>query len=131
MTLNLKSAGITLGQATIDNVVLKPGNNSVALRGELDIDTMIDNLSEIISAQRSALLSGDLQLEASGNSTVYNGVHIDYFEEVLNNLTLTARVPILQVLGDTLQGLLDDDNNSTLGSALQNITSNWWSHKHK
>ena len=123
MTLNLKTSDLILGQATIENVILKPGNNSVALKGELDIKTIMDNLSDIISSQKEALTSGDLQLDASGNSTIYNGVHIDYFEEVLNNLTLTARVPILEVLGGTVQNLLGDNNNSTLGNLLQNLTS--------
>lgn len=123
MTLNLKTSDLILGQATIENVILKPGNNSVALKGELDIKTIMDNLSDIISSQKEALTSGDLQLDASGNSTIYNGVHIDYFEDVLNNLTLTARVPILEVLGGTVQNLLGDNNNSTLGNLLQNLTS--------
>lgn len=103
------------------NVLLKPGNNTVALRGRVEISTVLDNLSEILSAQKTALGDGELELSASGNSTVYNGVHIKYYEQVLNNLTLVARVPILQVLGDTLDGLLNN-TDSGLGKVLLNIT---------
>lgn len=123
MTLNLRSYDLIVGQATIQNVILRPGNNTVALSGEVDISTILDNLSDIIADQRSALLDGDIELSASGNSTVYNGVHIRYYEDVLNNLTLTTRVPILEVLSGTLQQLLDEDNNSTIGNLVQNITS--------
>ncbi|KAJ5630161.1 hypothetical protein N7528_003818 [Penicillium herquei] len=123
VTLNLWSYDVLVGQGTIQNVVLKPGNNSVSLRGELDIDTIIDNISDIVHSQESALLDGDFQLSASGNSTIYDGNHIEYYEDVLNNLTLMTRVPILEVLSGTLEGLLDENNNSTLANLIQNITS--------
>jgi hypothetical protein len=112
---------LIIGQATILNVLLKPGNNTVALRGRVEISTVLDNLSEILGAQKTALGDGELELSASGNSTIYDGVHIKYYEQVLNNLTLVARVPILQVLGDTLDGLLNN-TDSGLGKVLQNIT---------
>lgn len=121
MTLNLRSSDLIIGQATILNVLLKPGNNTVALRGRVEISTVLDNLSEILGAQKTALGDGELELSASGNSTIYDGVHIKYYEQVLNNLTLVARVPILQVLGDTLDGLLNN-TDSGLGKVLQNIT---------
>lgn len=120
MTLNLKSAELIIGQATILNVLLKPGNNTVALRGRVEISTVLENLSKILDAQKAALANGDLELSASGNSTVYNGAHINYYEEVLNNLTLVTRVPIVQILGGTLQGLLDN-SDSALGKIVRNI----------
>jgi hypothetical protein len=115
------SSDLIIGQATILNVVLKPGNNTVALRGRVDTTTVLENLSEILTVQKAALMDGDLELSASGNSTIYNGVHIKYYEQVLNNLTLITRVPILQILGGTLEGLLNN-NDSALGKIVQNIT---------
>ncbi|KAJ5934088.1 hypothetical protein N7466_003635 [Penicillium verhagenii] len=123
VTLNLRSSELLVGQATITDVLLKPGNNSVSMRGTLDIPTIIDNIAGIISSQQTALLQGKLQLSASGNSTIYDGVHISYYEEVLNNLTITTQVPILEVLSGTLQNLVSTDNNSTLANIVKNITS--------
>ncbi|KAJ5403185.1 hypothetical protein N7509_003056 [Penicillium cosmopolitanum] len=122
VTLNLKTSDLVIGQATILDVLLRPGNNKVSLRGTLDINTVLDNLEVIMEAQSDALKDGDIELSASGNSTMYNGIHISYYEEILSNLTLTTRVSILGVLGDTVQGLLDN-NNSSLGNVLRNITS--------
>ncbi|KAJ5278581.1 hypothetical protein N7478_003953 [Penicillium angulare] len=122
VTLNLQSFNLDIGQATILNAVLQPGNNTVSLRGKLYIDTFVDNISEIVSSQRESLLNGTVRLSASGNSTIYNGVHIPYYEKVLNNLTITTQVPILEVLSGTLEGLLNQSNNSTLASIVQNIT---------
>lgn len=115
------SSDLIIGQATILNVILKPGNNTVSLRGRMEIATVLESLSEILDVQKAALMDGDLELSASGNSTIYNGVHIKYYEQVLNNLTLVTRVPILEILGGTLQGLLND-TDSTLGKILQNVT---------
>ena len=45
---------------------------------------------------------------ASGNQTIFNGQHIDYFEDVLYNLTLAAQIPIASILLDSLGGLLGE-----------------------
>ncbi|OJJ34567.1 hypothetical protein ASPWEDRAFT_173978 [Aspergillus wentii DTO 134E9] len=120
VTLNLKTAGLIIGQGFLDNVVLKPGNNSMPLRATLSIQTVLENILDILSAQKSALTDGELEICASVNSTVYNGKHITYYEEVLNSLTLTARVPIIKVLTDTVQGL-SQDSGFNLSSILDDI----------
>ncbi|KAE8381650.1 hypothetical protein BDV26DRAFT_278645 [Aspergillus bertholletiae] len=110
VTLDLKTANIVVGQGYLDNVVLSPGNNTMPLRATLSIKTVLENLVDILGAQATALMNGKLEISASGNSTVYNGKHIPYFEEVLNNLTLTAQVPILTILRETvLQGVAGKD----------------------
>lgn len=110
-----------MGEALIQNVVLKPGNNSVALSGRLEIRKVLQNLPEIIEAQREAILNGEIELSAKGNKTIYDGQHIPYFERVLNNLTLTTRVPIIKVLMDTLQGL--GNGNGSLLQRIQDLGS--------
>ncbi|KAJ5224166.1 uncharacterized protein N7469_007669 [Penicillium citrinum] len=121
VTLNLKSSDLVVGQATIQDVLLRPGDNKVSLRGILNMGLILENLEDIMEYQEEALRNGEIELSASGNSTTYNGVHIEYYEKFLNNLTLTTRVSILAVLGDTLQGLLDD-SNSSIGDTLRNLT---------
>lgn len=118
VTLNLKSDDLILGYATIYNVLLKPGNNTVSLKGRIDITTVIDNFATILSTQKDAILNGNIQLSASGNSTIYNGQHISYYEEILNGLTLTAQFPIIEALLGTVGGLA---NGSDIESALKQI----------
>lgn len=98
--------GLILGNATIYNVLLEPGNNTVAARGVVDLKLALKNLPMLIASQANALKTGSLELTASGNSTIYNGQHIDYYEKVLNNLVLTTQLPILTLLTDTLSGIL-------------------------
>lgn len=109
---------ILLGNGTIENVQLAPGNNTVPLRGTLDISTALANIGTLLAAESNALSDGNLMLSASGNSTVYDGVHIPYFEKVLNNLTISADVPVLQVLFGTLAGLISSNSG-----IISNITS--------
>lgn len=63
-------------------------------------------------------------MSASGNSTIYNGQHIEYFEKVLNSLMLTTQMPLLAILMDSLKGILGGDGGSPLpiGKGM-NITS--------
>jgi hypothetical protein len=114
---------LILGQAAIDNVVLTPGNNTVSLRGSVSIETILKNLATIIEAEKTAILNGDIALSASGNSTVYNDVHITYYEEVLNNLVITAQVSIVQLITDTIGGLVQG-NSSSIASAISGLLGN-------
>lgn len=116
--MNLKIGDVILGNGTIDNVLLRPGNNTVPLRGILDIRKAVSNLGTILAAEADALSHGNLMLAASGHSTIYNGFHIPYFEKVLNNLTVTADVPILKVLFGTLSQLITSNPG-----AISNVTS--------
>ncbi|KAF9889386.1 hypothetical protein FE257_007496 [Aspergillus nanangensis] len=122
VTLDLKVGDLILGNGTIDNVLLRPGNNSVPLRGVLDINTALKNIGTLLAAQTDALSQGELTLSASGHSTIYDGVHIPYFEKVLNNLTVTAKVPLLKVLFGTLSELVisNPDTIGNVTNALQN-----------
>lgn len=83
-----------------------PGNNTYSARGYVDLKTVLLNLESILSYTSSALAKGNLQLGASGNQTVYHGVHIDYYEDILNNLQLTGTVPIISLLADSFSHLM-------------------------
>lgn len=80
---------------------------------------MIESFSQIFSSQKEAILNGDIQLSASGNSTIYNGNHISYYEAILNDLTLTARVPIMKALLGTVEAMASD---SDIGNALSQVS---------
>lgn len=129
VTLNLQSKDLVLGHALIQNVVLRPGNNTVDLSGRLEISTVLSNLGQILENSAEAIREGSIELSATGNQTIYNGQHIPYFERVLNNLTLTTRVPIMKLLLDTVQGFLSGSGSSLLsnigsmGNDLSNITN--------
>ncbi|KAL4815737.1 hypothetical protein BDW67DRAFT_191382 [Aspergillus spinulosporus] len=116
VTLNLKSGDIILGTALLPDVTLLPGNNSVGFTGKADINSALANIGPILSAQTAALKNGEVELSASGNQTVFNGEHISYFERVLNDLTITARVPILKIVLDTVGDFLGEGSEGVVQS---------------
>ncbi|KFY47496.1 hypothetical protein V495_01934 [Pseudogymnoascus sp. VKM F-4514 (FW-929)] len=124
VTLNIFVGGVLLGNATMYNVYLVPGENIVPARGIINLKTAIMNLPTILQSQVGALTKGNIEMSASGNSTIYNGQHIEYFEKVLNSLMLTTQMPLLAILMDSLKGILGGDGGSPLpiGKGM-NITS--------
>ena len=111
---------VTMGQGRIENVFLIPGNNTVPIRATFDLKTAIQYIGLILQAESSALTKGNVVISASGNSTVYNGVHIPYYEAILNNVFLTGEVPLIKILVGTLQQGLSSNNSliSSIVSAL-------------
>lgn len=124
VTLNLKTAGIIVGSATILDVYLTPGNNSVVANGKADLLTLIKNLPLVLQAQSQALSKGNIELQANGNSTIFDGVHIEYYERVLNNLELSASMPVLGLLVDSLGGILNGGGEGGLLGGLGGLLGN-------
>jgi hypothetical protein len=106
---------VTVGQGRIQNVMLVPGPNLVPIRATLDIKTAFQNLPQIIASQAGSLAKGNITISASGNSTVYNGLHIPYYEAVLNNLLVTGEVPLIKLLAGSLQQFFQGNNTLITG----------------
>lgn len=120
MTLNLKVKDLVVGEGKLYDVKLVPGNNSMPFRATVFLGTVLENLVPIITNEADSLVSGNLELSASGNSTMYQGHHVEYYEEILNKLLVTAQVPILTLLEGTLGGLLNS-SSGTLSSLLSHL----------
>lgn len=118
ITLDLKSGNtdLVIGNATVKNVTLRPGNNTFPLRGVVDIGTIVSNLTEVVSSQGSAIRRGALSLTAVTRSIVSNGTLIPYYTKVLGSLPLVANVSIGDILRNSLahigsSGLLPDSDD--------------------
>lgn len=88
--------------------------------GILDYNVLFDNLELILNAEADALARGNLALNAIGYSTIFEGTHIPYYEKILNNMTISAEVPITNFLVGSLGGILND-NAATLGDLISLI----------
>ncbi|KAL2858993.1 hypothetical protein BJX68DRAFT_277661 [Aspergillus pseudodeflectus] len=104
--LDLKSGEYLLGNATIDDLMLYPGNHSVPVEGIIDLDYLISNLGEILKTQSDALNRGFLRLEAVGRNVTFNGVEIPYYAEAMRKLTLTADVSLGSLITNSIDGIL-------------------------
>ncbi|GAB1210289.1 hypothetical protein APSETT445_009080 [Aspergillus pseudonomiae] len=103
--------------ATINNLTLRPGNHSTPLEGVVDMHTIIENLLPLVQAQGSSLRNGYLSLDAVTREVEYDGVVIPYYTEAMRDLVLSAKVPVNDLVINSIQGILHS-NSSDLQSIL-------------
>jgi len=91
VTLSLSSikSGF-IGNATINNMTLKPGNNSLPLTGLLNQTAVINSMD-----------NGIVDLLITGQESVYNGNHLPYYEKALQSNVLKLQMNVLQILSDS------------------------------
>jgi hypothetical protein len=117
--LDVKSGDLTIGNATLEDVTLYPGNNTYPLTGVLDLSTIIHNLGKVLASQASNLKSGNLALDTITRSITWNGTLVPYYTEVMSGLTLTANVAIADLLKNSIHNLLS--GNSSITDALSSV----------
>lgn len=125
ITLDLKSGDtdLVIGNATVKDVTLRPGNNTFPLRGVLDLRNILSNLGEVLASQSSAIRTGDLSLTAVTRTILSNGTLIPYYTKVLGSLPLVANVGIGDVLKNTLK-YLSTDGSLNLTGAISGLIDN-------
>lgn len=125
LTLNILSGSILIGDARLFDVVVPPGNSTLEFRGELFLAEILQNIGPILSSQASAIKDGNIEISASGNSTIVNGQHIGYVENVLNSQQLSTEVSIIELVGQLAGGLLSGNESlSDLGSLIGGLIAN-------
>ncbi|TWU70911.1 hypothetical protein ED733_000147 [Metarhizium rileyi] len=134
ITFNILSGDLRIGQITVYDVLLNPGNNTMNFDGQLYLDTLIKNLGPVLASQTEALNRGQIDLNVTGNQTVMNGVHITYVEKLLANQRLTTSLSVITLLSDVLSGLLGGGSGSIIDAVgdifgnttfINNIVDHW------
>ncbi|CAG8251637.1 unnamed protein product [Penicillium salamii] len=125
ITLDLKSGDtdLVIGNATVEDVILRPRNNTFPLRGVIDLKKIVANLLDVLESQSSAIRTGSLSLTAVTRTIVSNGTLIPYYTNVLGSLPLVANVGIGDVLKNTLK-YLGTESNLNLTGALSGLIDN-------
>ena len=86
VTFNLAVKGDPIGTAELENVVLVPGDNNFNMRATTDQPKVLTTLSQYPS--------GILPVDITGNSTIFNGQHLVYYEKALQASTLHVSLNI-------------------------------------
>jgi len=89
LALTTAKAGF-VGNATINNMTLKPGNNSLPLTGLLNQTAVIESLN-----------NGFVDMLITGQESVYNGEHLVYYEKALQSNQLSLQMNVNQILKDS------------------------------
>ncbi|KAJ5511473.1 hypothetical protein N7453_003576 [Penicillium expansum] len=117
LVLDVKSGDLVIGNATVKDVTIKPGANVFPLTGVLDIPTIIEHLGEVLVSQAKALKTGNLALDTVTRTVTWNGTLVPYYTDAMKQLTLTANVPIADLIKNTVHNLLS--GNETLTDILK------------
>jgi hypothetical protein len=115
--LAVKSGDLVIGTGVIENLYLRPGNNSVSIRGKADIQTVLKNLSSILAYQAPYIRNGFLALTTQITDISYENKTVPYYTEEMGSLPLTAQIPLLGLVINTIKGYMNNPN-ATNGTGL-------------
>ncbi|CAI7659755.1 unnamed protein product [Penicillium glandicola] len=119
IVLDVKSGDLVIGNATLEDVTIKPGDNIFPLTGILDLHTVIENLVTVLASQAQAIKTGNLALDTVTQTVTWNGTLVPYYTDVMKQLTLTANVAIADLVKNTVHNLLS--GNETLLDLLDSV----------
>jgi hypothetical protein len=122
IVLDIYSGDLVIGNATLTDVELKPGNNIFPLKGVLSLSTVLGHLSEVLKSQAAALKNGTLALKTITRSVVWNGTEVPYYTKAMHDLPLTAVVSVADILKNTIHHLTQNGglNLTQIGQEFKN-----------
>ena len=90
VTLGLSVGGDPIGQGLIQNLVLNPGDNELPIRATTDRLVVLSKLGEYAD--------GVLPVDVRGNTSVFNGQSLTYYEEALRSSTQQIKLRLAEAL---------------------------------
>ncbi|KAA8576003.1 hypothetical protein MFRU_033g00340 [Monilinia fructicola] len=97
VTMQLSTAAGVIGNATIENMTLVPGNNTLPMTGTMDQTKVISSMDT---------KTGIVELNIVGQSSIYKGEHLVYYERALASNNLSLALNVKQVIADSTASLL-------------------------
>jgi hypothetical protein len=93
LSLSMTTNGTTqeIGTSTVQDMTIRPGNNSLPMTSILNTTTIVANLPA----------NGIINVTIVGQSAVYNGQHLSYYEKALSSNVLHLQMNVLQILKDS------------------------------
>ena len=92
VTFNNSVDGTPIGTSTLDNVVLKPGDNELPMRATADQAAVL----KLVAGKHK---DGKLPVTVRGTSVVYGGQHLEYYEEALGASEQRVTLDVMAALG--------------------------------
>ncbi|KAJ5103916.1 hypothetical protein N7532_004445 [Penicillium argentinense] len=96
LTLDLSVAGKPMGQSFLDNLILKPGNNTIPMTSTVNQTAIIS----MLTSKSNPYKDGVVPFDITGNSSVYNGKTLPYFTEALSANNLTVHLNVTKALAE-------------------------------
>lgn len=106
VTLDMSVAGTPVGVATIEDLVLKPGNNLFEMRA-------VTNQTAVVTLIFTDYKDGILPIDVVGNTTTFNDQSLPYYEKALQSNKLRLNLDVIDALERAgLAGLLGINTTS-------------------
>lgn len=112
--LDVKSGDLVIGNATLEDLTIKPGPNKHPLTGILDLHIIFKHLSEVLATQAKSIRNGTLSLDTVTRSVKWNNTIVPYYTKAMSELTLTADVALGDILKNTIHNALRGGNLTSL-----------------
>lgn len=93
VTLQLSVKGKVVGTSAINDMTLVPGDNSLPMTAIIDQASVLSGMDAT---------TGFVDIEIIGNSSVYNGQHLTYYEKALSSNKLTLQMNVKQLIAEAL-----------------------------
>lgn len=100
---------VPVGNVSIDNMVLKPGPNTLPMRAQVDQGL-------VVGALLTTYKNGMVPMDIVGNTAMFDGQHLPYFESALQGLTLHVTLDVGSAIKTTMLSL-----NTTLAQYEQRL----------
>lgn len=84
--MNLSVEDDFVGTALIPNLTLRPGDNTVEMRATANRTIILQKLPRFPD--------GIIPIDIIGNSSVYNGQHLTYYEDALKSNRVSIRLNV-------------------------------------
>ncbi|ESZ97249.1 hypothetical protein SBOR_2372 [Sclerotinia borealis F-4128] len=97
VTMLLSTSAGVVGNTTIENMTLVPGNNTLPMIGTMDQTKVVGSMDT---------KTGLVQLSIIGQSAIYKGQHLVYYEKALASNNLSLALNVAQILKDSTAALL-------------------------
>jgi hypothetical protein len=85
-----------MGQSFLDNLILKPGNNTIPMTSTVNQTAIIS----MLTSKNNPYKDGVVPFDITGNSSVYNGKTLPYFTEALSANNLTVHLNVTKALAE-------------------------------
>lgn len=109
--MNLFSGDLLVGNCTLPNLFLRPGNHSTPVEGVIDLKKILKNIPQVLKDQASSLKDGNLNLRAIGTNVEYEGVQVPYYTKVMQTLELQAKIAVGGLLTNTIHQITSGEGN--------------------
>ncbi|KAK2738414.1 hypothetical protein FQN55_000540 [Onygenales sp. PD_40] len=126
VTIGVMVGDIKLGRAFVAVNDIVPGNNTFFVKGMVDVGNIEEDITPILKTEVPYLKKGLIMASAAGETVVYRGKHLPYWEKAFQSIKVSATRPVkpllMSVVDNSLESVMGlDDDSGFLGDVVSGL----------